>query len=991
MSGTAVSQTILESAGELSAADDTLSTGEFYRQHPIQVPVDGALLLTLESSAFDPYLIARSDKGAKTYNDDFLGSRTESKVLLQVEAGDEWTLTATTYSPGEKGAYRVYARYVQGRELKEASVILFYEGTLGQDSDTLSTGEFVYAARLPTVAATPVQVELRSDELDTYLIARSSERWQLDNDDADGSQGFSRLTVLPTGKDTWDVLATTFAPGAAGAFTLKARPLLPDEIDLLPSPLSASDRLEAADDTLKTGEYVDSYQIPAGVSGPLMVRLRSSAFDTYLLARSSDGHQVDNDDHEGSRGESRLVLLPSDEESWTVMVTSYSRGETGEYQLDVRSTADSSTSLTIRPPVIEPPSVTAVRDTSDLFVISVGVDTYADPNLQLRFSASDASLIAETFLADQPDGAEPGDRTHTWLFTEEQATLEALEGAFQEVWQEADENDRFIFYYSGIGSALGDNGEFHFLLTGADRRIPETMPEHALSARQLRVWASRVRARNRLFLLDTPDTGPSLFDLANRLGAGEGDSSALLDYAGAVMGPAGMAYELSELRHGLFTFAALTGLEGAADYNRDGDVTVTELGLFLQSRANLEQALENDLPSVTEPGTAAHTALVEMRVVSVPLGDDFVLSSPGVRDDAASAAFLSVAQPLLETEGDSLTLSGNVVRDFASGQPPESVEEYRVLINGRPVLTDVSGSFRYQLAVGEEPSDVVIEVISPTGVVSAQKLRARKRPVASLRGIAVPATKDAAASQTLEGASYALIFATQEYEDDQWTDLVNPIFDAEALAATLTDDYGFKVELVRDATREQVLLKLVEYRQRSYSENDQLLVFFAGHGFYDESVGEGHLVMADSDFGDATGDEYILYPYLHRRLDAIPVKHLLLVLDVCFGGTFGETTRGGPDDDYGKLSRDEFITRKMSYVGRQFLTAGGKEYVSDGIPNQHSPFMYHFLGSLRTLGGRDGLLTLEEVFSDIEHAEPGPRQGRFGKDEPGSTFLFVAE
>jgi len=90
-------------------------------------------------------------------------------------------------------------------------------------------------------------------------------------------------------------------------------------------------------------------------------------------------------------------------------------------------------------------------------------------------------------------------------------------------------------------------------------------------------------------------------------------------------------------------------------------------------------------------------------------------------------------------------------------------------------------------------------------------------------------------------------------------------------------------------------------------------------------------------------------------------------------------------------SHREFIARKLKYKTRKYLTSGGKEYVPDGRPNQHSPFARQFLRALRNFGGDDKILTLGEVISYVERVEPQPMFGNFQGNEAGSDFLFIAK
>lgn len=236
------------------------------------------------------------------------------------------------------------------------------------------------------------------------------------------------------------------------------------------------------------------------------------------------------------------------------------------------------------------------------------------------------------------------------------------------------------------------------------------------------------------------------------------------------------------------------------------------------------------------------------------------------------------------------------------------------------------------------------------------------------------------------GKYYALIFAADVYE--QWPDLINPINDARTLGDELQTSYGFEVELVENPSQEMILSKVRDYAERTYEDNDHLLIFYAGHGKYDEIDGEGYIVSADSRLDDETNLSYIPYSQLRTRVNNIPNKHLLMVLDACFGGTFDTRVRG--NDPYAGGTRSDFLARKLRFQTRRYITSGGKEYVPDGRPGQHSPFMRRMLEALRSYGGRDGILTLGEVQTALDYVEPLPITGEFGDNEPGSDFLFIA-
>jgi len=117
-------------------------------------------------------------------------------------------------------------------------------------------------------------------------------------------------------------------------------------------------------------------------------------------------------------------------------------------------------------------------------------------------------------------------------------------------------------------------------------------------------------------------------------------------------------------------------------------------------------------------------------------------------------------------------------------------------------------------------------------------------------------------------------------------------------------------------------------------------------------------------------------------------------MDVCFGGTFDDaiaSSRGGMESPYKEISQSEFITRKLAYKTRKYLTSGGKEYVSDGTPGHHSPFASRVIAALKSRGGNDGILSLNELLTYVEKLNPEPKFGKFGSDAPGSEFVFVVK
>lgn len=271
---------------------------------------------------------------------------------------------------------------------------------------------------------------------------------------------------------------------------------------------------------------------------------------------------------------------------------------------------------------------------------------------------------------------------------------------------------------------------------------------------------------------------------------------------------------------------------------------------------------------------------------------------------------------------------------------------------------------------------------------AAQNQPSRQDPPARSRGL-LPAPEDYSTTDIWnQRKDYALLFATDEY--DTWQPLANPISDAQAIAQELQDTYGFASELVLNPTRERIVAKLRQYSKKRFGPGDQLFIFFAGHGLFDDVFRQGFIVARDSRIEDETRGTYESYDDLRTIIDSMPAKHILLVMDACYSGTFDPKlaeTRGR--DSYANFTLPELFAKTVTKPTRMYLTSGGRDYVPDGAPGHHSPFAAHLLTALRTYGGKQGYLTFSNILSSVESTRPHPQWGAWGGNEPGSEFLFI--
>src|SRR6267154_4681268 len=261
--------------------------------------------------------------------------------------------------------------------------------------------------------------------------------------------------------------------------------------------------------------------------------------------------------------------------------------------------------------------------------------------------------------------------------------------------------------------------------------------------------------------------------------------------------------------------------------------------------------------------------------------------------------------------------------------------------------------------------------------------------VSAVRNVLVG--EDVLSAVSTNRKDYALFFATDNY--DYLTDLVNPVYDANTIANELKEKYGFETEVIENANQEDVLVKIKDYSKRNYKPQDQLFIFFAGHGQFDEGFSEGYVVAKNSLETDRAKTTYISHSNLRSYINNISCSHILLTMDVCFGGTLDPViARARASDSKDELTNNEFLARKLSKKTRRYITSGGKEYVSDGIVGKHSPFASRLIEAFKSRGGEVGILTMSEIIPYLEKIKLNePRSGTFGDDEKGSDFVFVVK
>jgi len=341
--------------GTLASGDAQLSTGEYYDTYEFQGRAGQRAVFDLVSSAFDPYIMVVAPSGEKKENDDFNDSKSHSRLELALEETGTYRVIVTSYEKGEGGAYEL--RIEGGGTGAVAAAepgVRTESGRLAAGDTTLRTGEYRDGYAFAGRRGQSVTVDLRSAAFDTYLIVIDPSGKQHENDDHEGDSHRSLVSYELPEDGTYRVWATSYKSGETGAYDLRIQVGgSAAATEVAARPRVENGRLAAGDDTLRTGEYVDSYMIDARPGQHVTIDVSSSAFDTYLMLVPPRGERLWNDDVEGKPRHSVIESDITEAGQYRVAVTSYKKGETGAYELRIDFGA---------PPTAAGPTVARGRD-----------------------------------------------------------------------------------------------------------------------------------------------------------------------------------------------------------------------------------------------------------------------------------------------------------------------------------------------------------------------------------------------------------------------------------------------------------------------------------------------------------------------------------------------------------------------------------------------------------------------------------------------------
>jgi hypothetical protein len=309
-------------------------------------------------------------------------------------------------------------------------------------------------------------------------------------------------------------------------------------------------------------------------------------------------------------------------------------------------------------------------------------------------------------------------------------------------------------------------------------------------------------------------------------------------------------------------------------------------------------------------------------------------------------------------------------------------------MNNVTQTVDSNGIFKTNVNLGAGKTKVAMLAVDRQGKVSQLQFffeeDARSSAPTAVTPLRVPGFNT--------GNYYALVIGNQRYT--KLPPLETPEADVTDLAPILRNNYGFKVTLLLNATRYQILTELNNLRAK-LTEKDNLLIYYAGHGDLDRVNGLANWLPIDAE--PASNANWISSSSLTELLNAMAAKHILVVADSCYSGALTRSSISQLETGLTDEARLNWLKQIATGRSRTALTSGGLAPVMDGGGGKYSIFASVFMDILsQNQDVLEGMRLYREVSARVvnialrQKFEQRPEYGaiRFAGGEAGD-FLFV--
>ncbi|MDA0280770.1 MAG: pre-peptidase C-terminal domain-containing protein [Proteobacteria bacterium] len=547
--------------GSLREGDDTRINGSYSDSYTFIADRGDSTIIDLRSGEFDTFLTILGPNGEEFSNDDYEESFDRSLVSIPRTETGTYEVIVSSYAEAESGGYTLE---ITTDERPLESLNQQISGVLMIEDEIFTDGEYFDSYDFEGRPGQSVTLDLRSDEFDAYLILRQPNGEALTNDDTDGSN--SRIEVTLPEAGNYEVVVSSFAGGETGEYRLNIAEITEQSggassavaTDSLRLGDSVSGDLVDGDQIAENDGFQDSFFFTGNSGETIVVDLTASDFDTVLALQTPAGELFENDDYQGSTDQSQLQLTLQESGRYRILVSSYSSGETGDYQLAVRP-GDALSSA---------PSTGAFG--SQVYGIFAGIADYPGTGNDLDLTDQDAIRARDALLAGAGMNAE-----NAYTLLNDDATGENFRAALNSINADIGADDTLVIFYSGHGDrvprAAGPNSSDP---DGMDETIE--LYDGPMLDDELAALLEDSNAGTILLVMDSCFSGGFSKDIVSRPGR-----MGLFSSEEDVTSQVAFKFQAGGYLSVFFDEAIR---EGYADRDENGEVTAIELSQYLHGR-----------------------------------------------------------------------------------------------------------------------------------------------------------------------------------------------------------------------------------------------------------------------------------------------------------------------------------------------------------------------------------------------------------------------
>lgn len=427
------------------------------------------------------------------------------------------------------------------------------------------------------------------------------------------------------------------------------------------------------------------------------------------------------------------------------------------------------------------------------------------------------------------------------------------------------------------------------------------------------------------------------------------------------------------------TFTKVSNETGKAAFERNsdfkGDINFIDDKPFVAAQDEKQDATPASSTNVTNSKTNPNTTIKPPKIVvtnpMVKSGGVFNTDNETITIKGSVGSMVGISEVRVNDEEAAVTKDGDFTAVIGLSLGNNNIKTVAKDVNGQRSETNFTIIRNQAIAKSD------IEQPKEEGL-----YRGGGDPLKGMK------TSSPAKSQLVTGNYYALIIGIDKYKGS-WPSLKNAVNDAKAVETTLRDGYKFdkfKTLYNESATRTNIITEF-EWLVENVKENDNVLIYYSGHGELKKELNKGYWVPSDA--STQSTSQYISNSEIQTFIAGIPSKHTLLISDACFSGDiFRGSTVSIPFEN-----SEKYYTKVYDLKSRTAISSGGIEPVMDGGKQGHSIFAYYLLEALKNNTAKH--FDSSQLFDKIKipvtnNSDQSPAYNAIHKSgDAGGHFIFI--